>query len=113
MSGLARPTPDAQILELTRRLAEDYASIPLPEVSSVVKDAVTAVTDGGEWAGTAAGIPAIVEVIELLAREDLDATIVGAPSPPKAAAPKAAATDASGGRARKAAPRRGRRRAAE
>jgi hypothetical protein len=103
MSGLPRPTPDAQVLELTRRLAEDYVSIPLPEVSRVVKDAVTTATGDDEWSGTAAGIPAIVDVIEVLAREDLDATIEGDPP----------ATRASTGRAKKAAPRRGRRQGAE
>jgi len=73
MSVLRRPTPANQILELARRLAEEYPSIPLPEVSRVVRDAAAASIDSaGGWSGTAEGIPAIIEVIELVAREDLD-----------------------------------------
>lgn len=75
MPGLRRPTPAKRVLDLTRRLAEDYDSIPLPEVSRAVQEAA-AVTTGsdGSWAGTREGIPAIVEVIEQLAREDLSAS---------------------------------------
>lgn len=102
MSGLHRPTPDAQVIELTKRLAEDYPSIPLPEVSRVVKDAVATVIGDTGWAGTPAGIPAIVDVIELLAREDLDAV-----------SRASGLTGASAGRARRATAQRGRRRAAE
>jgi hypothetical protein len=73
MSGLPRPTPAKAIIELTRRLAEDYDAIPLPEVSRAVHDAALVTTAPGEvWAGTAEGIPAILDVIETLAREDLD-----------------------------------------
>jgi hypothetical protein len=73
MSGLRRPTPAKRLVELTKRLAEDYDSVPLPEVSRIVHDAAATATGGdGDWTGTPAGVPAIVEVIEHVAREDLD-----------------------------------------
>jgi hypothetical protein len=73
MPGLRRPPPGKLILELTRALAEDYDTVPLTEVSRIVKDAVTTATgpDGGT-ATKAAGIPTLIAVIEYLAREDLD-----------------------------------------
>jgi hypothetical protein len=72
MSGLRRPTPAKQILDLARRLAEEYVSIPLPEVSRVVHDAATVTEAERDWSGTAEGIPALIEVLEAVAREDLD-----------------------------------------
>jgi hypothetical protein len=79
MSGLPRPSPSKQIVELAQRLAEDYVLIPLPEVSRVVHDAALVTAAPGEdWAGTAEGIPAILDVIEQLAREDLDDLAAGA-----------------------------------
>jgi hypothetical protein len=78
MSGLPRPTPAKAIIELARRLAEDYDSVPLPEVSRAVHDAALVTNAPGEdWAGTAEGIPAIIDVIEALAREDLDEMAAG------------------------------------
>jgi hypothetical protein len=73
MPGLRRPTPDSSILDLTRRLGEEYDSIPLPEISRVVHEAVSAATGpGGMWGGTREGIPTFVEVVEVLAREELE-----------------------------------------
>lgn len=74
MPGLSHPTPERQIIDLTRRLAEDYHRIPLPEVSRVVKAAAVVATgdDADRWAGTPAGLPAIIDVIEHVAREDLE-----------------------------------------
>lgn len=73
MSGLPRPTPAKAIHELTRRLAEDYEQIALPEVSRAVTSAAQWVHGlDRSWSGTAEGIPALVEVIEQLARESLD-----------------------------------------
>ena len=61
MHGLRRPTPSKQVIDLTRKLAEDYDSIPLPEVSRAVQEAAAATTGpDGKWAGTREGIPAIV-----------------------------------------------------
>jgi hypothetical protein len=95
MPGLRRPTPAKHVLDLTRRLAEEYDAIPLPEVSRIVQDAVSATTGpNGKWDGTPEGIPAIVEVIEILAREDLDAPTRTQPAvvtpAPAAPAPRAA-----------------------
>lgn len=72
MSRLLRPDTDTQILDLTRRLAEDYFLVPLPEVSRVVREAAEAATGGGDFSGTPQGIPEIIAVIEHVAREDLD-----------------------------------------
>jgi len=72
MSGLRRATPAKQILELTRRLAEDYDAIPLPDVSRVVQDAITTATARGEVWGPTDGSPGIVDVIKQLACEDLE-----------------------------------------
>jgi hypothetical protein len=95
MPGLRRPTPAKRVLDLTRRLAEEYDAIPLREVSRVVQEAVAATSGpNGKWDGTTAGIPVIVEVIEILAREDLDAPSLtrpaGVTSAPAAPAPRAA-----------------------
>jgi hypothetical protein len=95
VSGLRRPTPARQVVELTRHLAEAYPSIPLREVSRVVGEAVAATTGpDGNFAGTREGIPALIEVIELVAREDLDVvesggTRHGFTPTPVAAAPRA------------------------
>lgn len=73
MPGLHRRSPKRLVLDLTHQLAEDYDTIPLAEVSRVVQQAVdTTVGPDGEWAGTPAGVTAVVAVIEHLAREDLD-----------------------------------------
>jgi hypothetical protein len=39
MCALARPTPVSLVIELTRRLAEDYDDVPLTHVSKIVKRA--------------------------------------------------------------------------
>lgn len=76
MSGLHRPTPARRVRELARRLAEEYVTIPLPEISRVVYEAEgTVMGPDGHWYGTPEGIPAVIEVIELVAREELDARI--------------------------------------
>jgi hypothetical protein len=73
MPGLRRPTPSSLVLDLTKQLAEEYDSIPLPAVSRVVRDAVATTTGpDGEWAVKPEGIAAVIVVIEHLAREDLD-----------------------------------------
>jgi hypothetical protein len=73
MSGLHRPTPARRVRELARRLAEEYVTVPLPEVSRVVYEAeATVVGPDRHFAGTPEGIPAVIEVIELVAREELD-----------------------------------------
>jgi hypothetical protein len=42
MSQLARPTAATLVIDLSRRLAEDYPDVPLAEVSRVVKRAAAA-----------------------------------------------------------------------
>ncbi len=80
MPGLRRATPDRLVLELTQRLAEDYASIPLRTVTRAVREAVdTTAGPDGKLDPKAEGIPAVIAVIEQLAREDLDQ--VGAARP--------------------------------
>jgi hypothetical protein len=79
MSGLPRPTPAKAILDLTRRLAEDYDDIALTEVAHAVQGAAETVNGiDADWSGTTEGIPALLDVIEQLAREDLDALATGA-----------------------------------
>jgi hypothetical protein len=72
MSRLLRPDTDTQILDLTRRLAEDYYSLPLTEVSRLVREAADTATGGGGFSGTPQGIPELIAVIEHVAREELD-----------------------------------------
>jgi hypothetical protein len=45
MTGLHRATPHDQVLALARRLAEDYPTVPLPEVSRAVQAAADACAD--------------------------------------------------------------------
>lgn len=40
--SLARPAPTTMVIDLSRRLAEDYPDVPLTEVSRVVKRAAAA-----------------------------------------------------------------------
>lgn len=105
MPGLRRAAPSRLVLDLTKRLAEDYDSVPLSTVTRVVRDAVTTTTGPeGRLDAKAEGIPAVIAVIEHLAREDLDQlrTAQGQPRPvkPATAAPTPRA-------ARRSAPRRG------
>jgi hypothetical protein len=73
MPGLRRAKPIGLVLDLTKQLAEDYDSIPLPEVTRIVGDAVATTTGpDGRLDANAEGLPAVIAVIEHLAREDLD-----------------------------------------
>lgn len=99
MAELPRPTPESRVLELTRQLAEDYHSIPLPEVGRVVRDAAaTTIGPDGRWDGTAEGLPAVMAVIEALSRDELDELASGVSPAPTAPAPRGA---------RRSGPRRG------
>jgi hypothetical protein len=62
-----RPKPVDQLLELTRRLAEEFDRVPIPMVTSTVRSAVAAVRLFGDDA--IASLP----TVEQLAREDLQA----------------------------------------
>jgi hypothetical protein len=73
MTTLRRSSASKRIRDLTQQLAEEYDSIPLAQVSRVVRDVAAAASalDVKEPSGAAA-IPALVAHIERLAREDLD-----------------------------------------
>lgn len=93
MSTLSRLSPDARVLELTRQLAEDYHRVPLPEVSRIVREAATVVMGHDDWSGTNEGLPALVAVIEEVARADLEA--LGAGGQPTGASPASTVGSAS------------------
>lgn len=63
----ARPNPLGLVLDLARRLAEEFDSVPLPMVSRAVKAAAEAATLFGE------DVAASLAMVERLAREDLAA----------------------------------------
>jgi hypothetical protein len=73
MTVLRRSAASRQILALAQRLAEDYESIPLPEVSRIVQDATTAaVASAGPLAKRPAGMATLLADVEQLARRELD-----------------------------------------
>lgn len=61
----ARPSSPALVLDLARRLAEEFDSVPLPMVSRAVNAAAEAAKLFGEDAASA------LATIEQIAREDL------------------------------------------
>jgi hypothetical protein len=61
----SRETSVALVLDLARRLAEEFDSVPLPMVSRSVKSATEAATLFGE------DVSASIDTIERIAREDL------------------------------------------
>lgn len=65
MSAVNRPNPLSLVLELTRRLAEEFDSVPIPTVTSIVKAAVAATQLFGD------DIASSLDTIERIAREDL------------------------------------------
>ena len=65
MSAVRRPSPLTLVLDLTRRLAEEFDSVPIPMVTSTVKAAAEATRLFGE------DVAASLETIERIAREDL------------------------------------------
>jgi hypothetical protein len=62
---IRRASARSRILDLTRRLAEEYASVPLPAVGSAVSDAAELV----DWA--ADGSAETLVLLERLARVEL------------------------------------------
>ena len=67
MPAVRRPNPLALVLDLTRRLAEEFDSVPIPMVTSSVKAAVAATALFGE------DVADSLTTIEQIAREDLGA----------------------------------------
>jgi phage-related minor tail protein len=65
VSSLRRPKPFDLVLEMTQRLAEEFATVPLPMVTSAVRSAVAAAKLFGN------DISASLDTIEQIAREDL------------------------------------------
>ena len=65
MSQPRRPKSVDHVLELTRRLAEEFHVVPLPMVTASVKSAVSAVRLFGD------DVVASLDTVEQIAREDL------------------------------------------
>lgn len=66
-TAASRPNPLSQLLDLTRRLAEEFHAVPIPMVTRVVKSAAEAAQLFGD------DIASSLETIERIAREDLTA----------------------------------------
>jgi hypothetical protein len=69
---LHRKSPGSQLLDLTRRLAEDYDMLPLRDIRRSVREAAELVATAG------AGIAETLTLIERIARDDL--TVLAATS---------------------------------
>ena len=67
MSVVRRPNPLALVLDLTRRLAEEFDTVPIPMVTRTVRSATEATQLFGE------DIAQSLDTIERIAREDLTA----------------------------------------
>jgi len=65
VSAVRRPNPLTLVLDLTRRLAEEFDSVPIPMVTRAVRSAAEASQLFGE------DLAASLETIERIAREDL------------------------------------------
>ena len=65
MPGVRRPNPKKLLLDLTRRLAEEFDTVPIPTVTSAVSAAASATELFGD------DVAASLETIEKIAREDL------------------------------------------
>jgi hypothetical protein len=63
--AVRRPDPLTLVADLTRRLAEEFATVPIPMVTGAVRSAVAATQLFGE------DIASSLPTIEQLAREDL------------------------------------------
>lgn len=62
-----RPDPQKLLLDLTRQLAEEFDSVPIPLVTTAVNSAASAVTLFGDDVGES------LDTVERIAREDLAA----------------------------------------
>jgi len=70
--AVRRPNPRALLLELTRRLAEEFDTLPIPTVTAAVQSAVGATELFGDE------VVESIETIERIAREDLAAVSAAA-----------------------------------
>jgi hypothetical protein len=62
---IRRKSPGSHLLDLTRRLAEDYDVLPLPDVRRSVREAAELAAAAG------AGVAETLTLIERIARDDL------------------------------------------
>ena len=65
MSAVRRPNSRTLLLDLTRRLAEEFESLPIPTVTGAVQSAVNATALFGD------NVVESIDTIERIAREDL------------------------------------------
>lgn len=72
MPAVRRPNPRGLLLDLTRRMAEEFDTLPIPTVSAAVQSAATATALFGD------DVAASLDTIERIAREDLIAVSAAA-----------------------------------
>lgn len=65
MTAVRRPNPLALVLDLTRRLAEEFDTVPIPMVTRTVRSAAEATQLFGD------DVADSLDTIERIAREDL------------------------------------------
>jgi len=65
VTAVRRPNPRALLLELTRRLAEEFDALPIPTVTAAVHAAARATALFGD------DVTSSIDTIERIAREDL------------------------------------------
>lgn len=65
MTVVRRPSPLALVLDLTRRLAEEFDTVPIPMVTHTVRAAAEATRLFGE------DVAESIDTVERIAREDL------------------------------------------
>lgn len=65
MTAVQRPNPRAMLLELTRRMAEEFDMLPIPTVTAAVQAAASATELFGD------DVASSIDTIERIAREDL------------------------------------------
>lgn len=67
MTAVRRPNPRALLLDLTRRLAEEFDALPIPTVTAAIQAAADATALFGD------DVTSSIDTIERIAREDLTA----------------------------------------
>ena len=72
MPAVRRPNPRGLLLDLTRRLAEEFDTLPIPTVTTAVQSAATATELFGD------DVVSSIDTIERIAREDLTAVSAAA-----------------------------------
>jgi hypothetical protein len=67
VTAVRRPNPRALLLDLTRRLAEEFDALPIPTVTAAIQAAADATALFGD------DVTSSIDTIERIAREDLTA----------------------------------------